>query len=331
MPNQRIALQSTKHGSTLGSTGAKAGKSGDRTFRYLTLGTALFVVGLLILLIYELVDGSRISFSRFGLGFFTSTVWNPVTGDFGALPYIWGTLYTSVIALVLGVPISLGVGIYLSEMTSRNSRLADLLSSIVGLLAAVPSIVFGLWGLFVLSPFIRTYIEIPLHVHLGFFPLFSATPLGLDYLSAGVILAIMIIPTVSTISREVLKAVPNSQREAMISLGGTRWETIRHSVLPYARSGLFGAVTLGLGRSVGETMAVTLLVGNGATISASLFSPGYTLAAVIANEFLSAANSPLYVSALIEIGFTLFILALIINIFARLLVWRITRHTRVTI
>jgi phosphate transport system permease protein len=303
-------------------------KLGDRIFRVLTLGAAFFVVGLLFLLVYELFKGADLSLDKFGLGFFSSTVWNPVSGIFGALPFIWGTLYTSVIALIIGVPVSLGVAIFLSEIISRTSRIGELLSSIVGLLAAVPSVVFGLWGLFVLVPFVKVYIEIPLHLSLGALPLFAGQPFGLDFLSAGIILAIMIIPTVSTISREVLRSVPRSQREAMISLGGTRWETIRHSVLPYARSGLFGAIILGLGRAVGETMAVTMVIGNDPSLSTSLFHSGYTLASVIANEF-TEATYPLYVSALVEIGLTLFFLALIINIFARVLIWRITRSSRV--
>ena len=307
---------------------ARTSKLGDRIFRVLTLGAAFFVVALLVLLVYELIKGSDLTLAKFGVGFFSSKTWDPVTQIFGALPFIWGTLYTSVIALIIGVPISLGVAIFLSEIISRTSRIGELLSSIVGLLAAVPSVVFGLWGLFVLSPFVRDYFEVPLHVHLGAFPLFKGEPFGLDFLTAGIILAIMIIPTVSTISMEVLRAVPRSQREAMISLGGTRWETIRHSVLPYARSGLFGAIILGLGRAVGETMAVTMVIGNDPSLSTSLFHPGYTLASVIANEF-TEATYPLYVSALVEIGLTLFILALIINIFARLLIWRITKSSRV--
>jgi phosphate transport system permease protein len=198
---------------------------------------------------------------------------------------------------------------------------------VIELLAAVPSVIYGLWGLFYLSPLLKHYIETPLHRYLGFVPLFSGTPFGLDFFTAGVILAIMIIPTVSAISRSVLNAVPNSQREAMYSLGATDWEVIQKSVLPYARSGLFGATILGLGRAVGETMAVTMIIGNTPKITADLFSGGYTLSAVIANEFTDATY-PLYSSSIIEIGLILFALALVINVFARLLLWRMTKGSR---
>jgi phosphate transport system permease protein len=301
---------------------------GDRIFKGLVMAAAIAVVGLMLVLALELIQGSGPTFSLFGLTFFSSTVWDPVHSIFGALPFIYGTLVTSAVALVIGVPISIGVAIFLSEIMKEKKRISDLLGSVVELLAAVPSVVFGLWALFILSPIVRVYIEDPLHTYLGFLPIFQGTPFGLDFLTAGIILAIMIIPTVSAISREVLRAVPNSQREAMIGLGATKWETIRHSVLPYARSGIFGATILGLGRAVGETMAVTMVIGNSPTITASLLHPGYTLASVIANEF-TEATSTVYVSALVEIGLTLFMLALVINVFARLLVWRITRFSKV--
>lgn len=303
-------------------------KLGDGIFKGLVMAAAIAIVVLLAALAVELIQGSSQSLSKFGLGFFTSTVWNPVTSVFGALPFVYGTILTSVIALIIGVPISLGVALFLSEIMRERRRAADFLGSIVELLAAVPSVVYGLWALFILSPIVRDYIEKPLHQYLGFLPVFKGTPFGLDFLTAGIILSIMIIPTVSAISREVLRAVPSSQREAMIGLGATRWETVRHSVLPYARSGLFGAIILGLGRAVGETMAVTMVIGNIPSITASLLHPGYTLASVIANEFTEAA-SPIYISSLIEIGLTLFLLALVINVFARFLVWRITRFSKV--
>jgi phosphate transport system permease protein len=303
-------------------------KLGDILFKGAVMAAATAVVALVIVLALELIQGSGISLSTFGLGFFSSTTWDPVHNIFGALPFIYGTLVTSAIALVIGVPISLGVALFLSEIMKERRRVADYLGSVVELLAAVPSVVFGLWALFILSPMVRDYIETPLKTYLGFLPTFQGTPFGLDFLTAGIILSIMIIPTVSAISREVLRSVPNSQREALIALGATRWEMVRRSVLPYARSGLFGAIILGLGRAVGETMAVTMVIGNSPSITASLIHPGYTLASVIANEF-TEATSPLYVSALVEIGLTLFFVALAINIFARLLVWRITRFSKV--
>ena len=204
------------------------------------------------------------------------------------------------------------------------------IGTLVELLAAVPSVIYGFWGLFFLSPLLRQYVETPLHVNLGFIPLFAGTPFGLDFFTAGVILATMIIPTVTAVSRDILNAVPNSQREAMYSLGATNWEVIRKSVLPYARSGIFGATILGLGRAVGETMAVTMVIGNAPRITPSLFSAGYTLSAVIANEF-TEASSALYLSALVELGLVLFFVALAINVFARFLVWRITRGVRVRV
>ena len=303
-------------------------KIGDLVFKDIVMAAAIAVVAIVVLLAVELIQGSSLSLSNFGGGFFTSTTWDPVHNIFGALPFIYGTLVTSGIALVIGVPISLGVAIFLSEIMKERRRVADYLGSVVELLAAVPSVVFGLWALFILSPLVRDYVEKPLHAYLGFLPTFQGTPFGLDFLTAGIILSIMIIPTVSAISREVLRSVPNSQREALIALGATRWEMVSRSVLPFARSGLFGAIILGLGRAVGETMAVTMVIGNSPTITASLLHPGYTLASVIANEF-TEATTPLYVSALVEIGLTLFFVALAINIFARLLVWRITRFSKV--
>ena len=258
------------------------------------MAAAIAIVVLLAALAVELAQGSSQSLSKFGLGFFTSSVWNPVTSVFGALPFVYGTILTSVIALIIGVPISIGVALFLSEIMRERRKAADFLGSIVELLAAVPSVVYGLWALFILSPIVRDYLEKPLNHYLGFLPVFKGTPFGLDFLTAGIILSIMIIPTVSAISREVLRAVPNSQREALIGLGATRWETVRHSVLPYARSGLFGAIILGLGRAVGETMAVTMVIGNIPSISASLLHPGYTLASVIANEFTEAASPILH-------------------------------------
>jgi len=300
---------------------------GDQILKGLVGAAAVFVVLLLVALGIELTEGSSLSLTTFGPGFLTGTTWDPVHEVFGALPYIYGTLLTSALALLIGLPIGLGVAVFLSEKVRGNRLFGYTLGTLVELLAAVPSVIYGLWGLFFLVPVLKTYVETPLHAYLGFIPLFASVPFGLDFFTAGVILAIMIIPTVSAVSRDILNAVPNSQREAMYSLGATHWEVIRKSVLPYARSGIFGATILGLGRAVGETMAVTFVIGNTPRITASLFSGGYTLSAVIANEF-AEASYPLYTSALIEIGLILFGLALIINLFARLLIWRMTRTTR---
>jgi phosphate transport system permease protein len=300
---------------------------GDLVLKLLVGAAAVAVMVLLIALGVELVMGSSQSLSTFGLSFLFGTTWDPVHEIFGALPFLFGTIMTSLLALVIGLPVGLGVAIFLSEKAKGRRLFAYTLGTLVELLAAVPSVIYGLWGLFFLSPLLKTYVETPLHSTLGFLPIFAGTPFGLDFFTAGIILAIMIIPTISAVSRDILNAVPNSQREAMYSLGATQWEVIRKSVLPYARSGIFGATILGLGRAVGETMAVTMVIGNAPRISASLFSGGYTLAAVIANEF-TEATYPLYVSSLVEIGLILFGLALTINLVARFLIWRMTRTTR---
>lgn len=289
---------------------------------------ALFVVGILVALAYELWVGSGPTIAKFGFAFVWGTTWDVPNEIFGALPFIFGTGVTSALALLFGLPISLGVAISLTEKLKTRRQLGQVIGMLIELLAAVPSVIYGLWGLFFLSPILKDYVEIPLNLSLGFIPLFSGTPFGLDFFTAGVLLAIMIIPTVSAISREVLNAVPNSQREAMYSLGATNWEAVSRGVLPYARSGIFGATILGLGRAVGETMAVTMVIGNEPKITADLFSGGYTLSAVIANQF-TEATGPVYVSALIEIGLILFFVALAINVFARLLIWRMTKGIRI--
>lgn len=304
--------------------------SSDTLLKGAVAAAAAFVLFLLLLLAYELLSGSRLTLEAFGLKFFVTTTWDPVHSIFGALPFIYGTLLTSAIALVISIPISIGVAICLVEKLRGRRGLAYALGTVVELLAAVPSVIFGLWGLFVLAPFIRDYVEKPLSHSLGFLPVFSGTPFGLDFLTAGVILAIMIIPTVSAVSRNVLNAVPNSQREALYSLGGTDLEVVRHSILPYARSGLFGATILGLGRAVGETMAVTMVIGNEVSMGPSLFSGGYTLASVIANQF-TEASTPFFTSALIELGLVLFVVALAVNVFARFLLWRMSKFSRVRI
>jgi len=300
---------------------------GDQILKGLVAAAAISIVALLIALAIELTNGAFLSLTTYGLPFLFSRTWDPNHNIYGALPFIYGTLVTSAIALLIGLPVSLGVAIFLSEKAKGHRLAVYVLGTLVELLAAVPSVIFGLWGLFVLSPNLKTYVEAPLNKYLGFLPIFSTTPIGLDYFIAGIILAIMIIPTVSAVSRDVLNAVPNSQREAMYSLGATQWEVIRKSVLPYARSGIFGATILGLGRAVGETMAVTFVIGNSPAISSSLFAQGYTLSALIVNQ-VGESTSPLNASAIVEIALILFGLAFVINVFARLFVVRLTRGVR---
>jgi len=306
----------------------KTGWSGDRFFKFLTAVLAFSVVVILVLMTFELSEGSLPVLKRFGFNFVTGVDWNPVEGreSFGILPYILGTLVTSSIALIVGVPISLGIAIFLAEMAPNIVKTP--VSFIVELLAAVPSVIYGLWGIFVFRFWIRDFIEKPISIYLSFLPVFQGTPFGLDILTAGIILAIMIIPTVSSVSREVLAAVPNSQKEAAYSIGATKWEAIRIGVLSYARSGLAGAAILGLGRAVGETMAVTMVIGNAigaAALPTSFFKGGQTMASLIANEFNEANPVSLHPSALIGVGLVLFVFALAINVFAQFLIWRIVR------
>jgi phosphate transport system permease protein len=267
-----------------------------------------------------LVRQSMPSIQKFGLSFWRTEIWDPVAGEFGALPFIWGTLYSSVLALLIATPIALGIAIFISELCPAVLR--QPLVFVTELLAAIPSIVYGLWGIFVLVPAVRA-VETSLPDSVRKLPLFSGPPLGLGMLSAALILAIMVIPFVSSISREVLKSVPPAQREGAYALGATRFEAIRAAVF-YARTGIIGAVMLGFGRALGETMAVTMVIGNNPKVSMSLFAPQYTMAAVVANEFAEAADE-LYLSALVEIGLVLFIITLIINSLSRLLIWSMAR------
>ncbi|HYS99116.1 MAG TPA: phosphate ABC transporter permease subunit PstC [Thermoplasmata archaeon] len=293
---------------------------GDSLFLWFSGGVAVGVVGLLALIVVILFVVADESIRTFGIGFLGGSIWNPVPPEvFGAVPFVYGTLVTSALALLFGVPISLGIAIFLSELAPRWLRIP--LTYVVELLAAVPSVVYGLWGIFVLSPVMRAFVEPVIQDIFGFLPIFQGNPIGTDKFTAGVILAVMIIPTISAVSRESLLAVPQSQREAALSLGATRWETTRVAVLRYARAGLFGAVILGLGRAVGETMAVTMTIGNRNAISVSLFDQGQTIASWIANNFTEAG--PLELSALIELGLVLMLMSLAINIFARLMVRRV--------
>jgi phosphate transport system permease protein len=301
---------------------------GDKVFHTVAIAAAGYTLFMLAVVAFSVGDGSKEIFSLEGFGFLTGTDWNPVEGreSYGVLPYIVGTLISSAIAMIIGVPISLGIAIFISEMAPHRIRTP--LSFIIELLAAVPSIIYGLWALFVFRFWIRDLIEMPLHNAFGeSIPFFAQTPFGLDVFTAGIVLAIMIIPIVSSVSREIIKAVPNSQREAAYSLGATRWETVRVAILPYAKSGLFGAAILGLGRAVGETILVTMIIGNVVGITAipsSLFDQSQTLSSLIANEF-NEASSELHISALMGLGAVLLILTIAINIGARLLVSKITK------
>ena len=272
-----------------------------------------------------LAHQSMPSIQKFGLSFWRTDIWDPVAGEFGALPFIWGTLYSSVLALLIATPIALGIAIFISELCP--SVLRQPLVFVTELLAAIPSIVYGLWGIFVLVPAVRA-VETWLPDSVRMLPLFSGPPLGLGMLSAALILAIMVVPFISSISREVLKSVPPAQREGAYALGATRFEAIRAAVF-YARTGIIGAVMLGFGRALGETMAVTMVIGNNPKVSLSLFAPQYTMAAVVATEFAEAADE-LYLSALVEIGLVLFIITLIINSMSRLLIWSMARSETFT-
>ena len=295
---------------------------GDAVFQgLLTLG-ALTVPVLLAFLVLELFGGARLAMAKFGLGFITSSTWDPVAERFGALPLIFGTLVSSLVALVIAVPLSLGVAIYLTEFAPRALR--QPVAFLIGLLAAIPSVVYGLWGIFVLIPLLRTSVFPLMRDALGFLPLFDGPIYGPSMLTAGIVLAIMVMPYVMSVAREVLLAVPGTQREAALALGATRWEAVITAVVPYARSGLIGAVILGLGRALGETMAVTMVIGNRHEIAASLFAPGYTMAAAIANEF-SEAVGDVHLSALAYVAFLLFVVTVLVNAGARLLIWRTAR------
>jgi phosphate transport system permease protein len=280
----------------------------------------------LVFLVLELWTGARLAIAKFGLSFVATSVWDPVAGQFGAFPLIFGTVVSSLIALAIAVPLSLGVAVYLVEFAPRVVR--QPVAFVIGLLAAIPSVVYGLWGIFVLTPILRTTVFPFLRNTLGFLPFFQGPIYGPSMLAAGIILAIMVMPYIMSVSREVLLAVPDSQREAAMALGATRWEAVVTAVIPYARSGIVGAIILGLGRALGETMAVTMLIGNRHEIATSLFAPGYTMAAAIANEF-SEATSTMYLSALFEVGLVLFVITIGVNALARLLVWRVARGTAV--
>jgi phosphate transport system permease protein len=294
----------------------RTARAGDLGFRLGTGAFALVLVLIVCAIGFELTRQSMLSIEKFGLNFWRTEVWDPVAGQFGALPFIWGTLYSSILALALATPIALGIAVFISELCPNFLR--QPLVFLTELLAAIPSIVYGLWGIFVLVPFVRA-IESAMPQALRSLPIFSGPPLGVGMLAAGLILAVMVIPFTSSVAREVLKSVPGAQREGAYALGATRFEAIR-AALFYARTGIIGAIMLGFGRALGETMAVTMVIGNNPRISASLFAPQYTMAAVLANEF-TEADTELYLNALIEIGLVLFIITLVVNSLSRVLIW----------
>jgi phosphate transport system permease protein len=294
----------------------------DRAFRWLMVASAVSIFAIVALIAFELVTRSELTLKKFGFSFFFGSAWNPITNDYGALPFIYGTLVSSAVALVIAVPLAIGVAIFLTEMCPRVLR--GPLAFVTELLAAIPSVVYGLWAIFVLVPILRVDVNPILAKYLGWTTLFSGPNYGIGMLAAGVILAIMILPIISSLTREVMRSVPSMQREAVLALGATRWEMIRMGVLRNARIGIVGAIILGLGRALGETMAVTMVIGNRPEIAKSLFAPGYSMASVIANEF-SEASGDVYLSALVEIGLALFLVTIIVNAIARLLVWAVTR------
>ena len=296
-------------------------RSRDLVFRIGTGAFALVVVLIVFAIGVELTRQSVPSIQKFGFGFWRTEIWDPVAGEFGALPFIWGTLYSSVLALLISTPIAIGIAVFISELCPVGLR--QPLVFLTELLAAIPSIVYGLWGIFVLVPAVRA-IETSLPDWMRQLPIFSGPPLGLGMLAAALVLSVMVIPFTSSVSREVLRSVPMAQREGAYALGATRFEAIR-AALYYARTGVIGAIMLGFGRALGETMAVTMVIGNRAEISASLNAPSYTMAAVIANEFTEAADQ-LYLAALVEIGLVLFIVTLIVNSLSRLLIWSMSRR-----
>jgi phosphate transport system permease protein len=319
----RLKAHDSKLRTTLRRVLSPTGNTGDAIFRTLLLGSAVLIFLLVASMIFALTAKSLPSIHHFGFSFITGREWNPIKSQFGALPFIYGTVVSSFIALLISVPLSLGIAIFLVEQAPR--QVGRPITFVVELLAAIPSVVYGLWGIFVLAPFLRVHVEPPLQHWFGWLPLFQGPITGIGLLTGGIILAIMVTPIISAVVRDVLAAVPSSQREAALALGATKWETTR-VVLVNGAPGIAGAVILGLGRAIGETMAVTMVIGNRSHISASLFDSSYTIASAIANEFTEATQD-LYLSALVELGLILFLVTFIVNAIARILVWNVTRKT----
>ncbi len=298
-------------------------KTGDEVAFLITFSFAASIVAITSLVVYELWINSSLPRHQFGWNFFWTSTWDPVDGEFGALPFIYGTLITSALAMLISIPLGVGAAIFLSELAPAT--ISDYLIFVIELLAAVPSVIFGLLGIFILVPVMRLYVEPALRGTLGFLPLFQGPMYGIGFLTAGIVLAIMSVPYIISVSREVLRAVPVDQREAALALGATRWETTWQIVVPYARTGIMGSIFLGLARALGETMAVTMVIGNTPQIKASLFASGYSIAAVIANEFTEATGN-LYLQSLIELGLVLFLVTIVVNGFARVLIIVTTRR-----
>ncbi|HTP66561.1 MAG TPA: phosphate ABC transporter permease subunit PstC [Geobacteraceae bacterium] len=299
--------------------------SGDPLFRGLTVMFAFSVLAILLLMVAGMCRESLPAFAKFGWRFIGGREWDAVQGNFGALPFVWGSIISSIFALLLATPLSIGTAVFITEIVPY--RLGAVIASLVELLAAIPSVIYGLWGVLIMAPWLQRTIEPYLADHLAFLPFFQGAPYGVSMLAAIFILMIMVVPIITSITKEVILAVPQSQREAAVALGATRWEMIRIAVLPYGKSGILGAVILGLGRAIGETMAVTMVIGNTPQISLSLLAPGYTMPSVIANEF-AEASSKLHAAALMEIGLILLVVTLIVNILARLLIWSVTRSEK---
>ena len=299
--------------------------SGDNIFKWMTFLFAFSVLAILLLMVVEMVEESLPAIDTFGWGFITGQDWDAVQESFGALPFIWGSVVTSILALLLATPLSVGTALFITEIVPKKA--GGVVASLVELLAAIPSVIYGLWGVLVMAPWVQRSVGPFLIDHLGFLPFFKGPAYGVGILAAVFILMIMVVPIITSITKEVILAVPQSQREAAIALGATRWEMLRIAVLPYGKSGILGAVILGLGRAIGETMAVTMVIGNTPQIFTSLLAPGYTMPSVIANEF-AEASSNLHSAALMEIGLILLVVTLIINSLARLLIWSVTRGER---
>lgn len=301
---------------------ASTGEIPDLIFKVIIAACGLSILAMLVLIVYELMARSSLSWHNFGFKFFVASDWDPPNEVFGAKPFIFGTLVSSFLALIIAVPLAVGVAVFTTEMCPKALR--GPLSFFVELLAAIPSVIYGLWAIFVLVPLLSQYVQPFLAKTLGWTGFFTGPAYGYGMLAAGIILAIMIIPIISSITREVLSVVPQHQREAALALGATRWEMIRVGVLRNARAGIVGGIILGLGRALGETMAVAMVIGNTPQIARSLFASGHTMASVLANEF-SEATGDVYLSALVEIGLALFLVTIVVNALARLMVWTVTR------